>query len=583
VQLSGGEIIMRGLRTHGIQYVSGVPGVGAQVLLEFLLRPGVGIPFIRVVHEQSAVFMADGYFRACGRPMAVLLPSRVAVAKSSSAIANCFLDSSGALLLSGEEGRCQLERCTAACEPAVDSGLSIGTNSWSAPAASELPLLLDQAFARIEASRPSPAHIEVSLRVQMEVTDVRSESPGSRPPRERLRGSASLIAQVANVLCKAECPLIIAGRGVITSEATAELVALAEALGAPIVTTRSGSGAVPNEHYLNGYSVGSDARSCGDELLACSDVVLLVGSRLSELSPDSHLPRTAIGHARLIQVDVDGGEIGKVHAIEIGLLADAKTALADIKNAVPQEEIERLSVRRGTWLSEFQRVRAEWLDTVSRDDSDQSSLVMPRQAFIELRKVLDAGAVLVVGAGAVWKLARQALPALGPHTLLSAANPVEAGWAVPASIGAKLAMPARQVVCVVEDADFLQSMQEMAVCIMHSIPVVFIVCNRSGPDFVHDIPGVSPGPATAAEFSLPDGKPYSPIFAETARSFGLGAWRVEHASQLAGVFKRALDTNGPSLVEIMVVREEPDRKLSLGQPNGFIRRDRERAHDTVNT
>lgn len=572
---------MRGLRTHGIRYLAGIPGVGEQGLLELLLRPGMGIPFIRVVHEQSAVFIADGYFRACGRPMAVLLPSRVSVAKATSAIASCFSGSSGALLLSGDEGACQFQIPSAARDSNVEWVPSINKNSWTAATALDLPTLLDRAFVVIGAHRPGPAHIEIPLRVQREVTTVTSDSVDLRLPGERLRGDAALIVQIARVLCKAERPLIIAGRGVIASDATTELIALAEALGAPIVTAGSGSCAVPSEHYLNGYSVGANRTTLGNALLARSDVVLLVGSSLSGLSLDSYSTRAAIAHARLIQVDVDASEIGSVHTVEIGLLADAKTALADIKNAVLPGETRKLSARHDPWLSEFRRLRAEWLDSVTRHDSDHSSLVSPRRAFIELRKVLDTEAIVVVGTGVVWNLAQQVHPAFEPRTLLCANNAVEPGWAVPAAIGAKLAMPARQVACVVEDADFLQAMQEMAVCVMHSIPVVFVVYNFGGPDFVREDAGVPPRQASAADFSLPNGQPYSPAFADIARGFGLEAWRVEHLSQLAGAFKRAFDTNGPSLVEIMVVREARDFDLPLAQPDCTYQDDSERVHDKL--
>lgn len=125
---------------------------------------------------------------------------------------------------------------------------------------------------------------------------------------------------------------------------------------------------------------------------------------------------------------------------------------------------------------------------------------------------------------------------------------------MPASIGAKLAMPARQVVCVVGDGDFLQSMQEVAVCVMHTIPVIFIVFNNSGYGAVSDLRKERGESFLGGEFNLPDGKPYSPDFASIARSFGLQAWRVEFASQLNSVFTKAINCSGPSLVEIITAR-----------------------------
>ncbi|WP_259331584.1 thiamine pyrophosphate-dependent enzyme, partial [Pseudomonas sp. GP01-A8] len=129
------------------------------------------------------------------------------------------------------------------------------------------------------------------------------------------------------------------------------------------------------------------------------------------------------------------------------------------------------------------------------------------------------------------------------------------GWAVPAAIGAKLAMPARQVVCAVGSRDFLQSMQEMAVCVMHSIPVVFLVFNSSGDEALGDVQTSPIEQHRAGEFNLPDGKPYAPDFAGIARNLGLEAWRVEHASQLNATLVKALNSKGPSLVEMMTARQ----------------------------
>nr|WP_256350379.1 thiamine pyrophosphate-dependent enzyme [Pseudomonas gingeri] len=179
------------------------------------------------------------------------------------------------------------------------------------------------------------------------------------------------------------------------------------------------------------------------------------------------------------------------------------------------------------------------------------------------RSVLEGDALLVVGGGRIQAMVREMFPLHYPGRQLSAGNPDTLGWAVPAAIGAKLAMPARQVVCAVGNGDFLQSMQEMAVCMMHSIPVVFLVFNSSGD--LGDAQALPMAPHRAGEFNLPDGKPYSPDFAGIARNFGLEAWRVEYASQLNPALIKALNSKGPSLVEVMAVRQGHEAALQVPQ------------------
>jgi thiamine pyrophosphate-dependent acetolactate synthase large subunit-like protein len=172
----------------------------------------------------------------------------------------------------------------------------------------------------------------------------------------------------------------------------------------------------------------------------------------------------------------------------------------------------------------------------------------------ELRLLLERDAIVVVGAGSVQAAVRQVFPVYMPRSHLCVGGAGAVGWAVPAAIGAKLAMPARQVVCVVGDGDFLQSMQEMAVCMMHTIPVVFVVLNNSGYASMSELQLERNENHPGGEFNLPDGRPYSPDFAVIARSFGLEAWRVEHGSQLKAVLSKAINSKGPSLVEIITAR-----------------------------
>jgi acetolactate synthase-1/2/3 large subunit len=571
VKLSGGQVIAKALRAYGVQYVAGVPGYGNSAVLEGLNTPGAGIPFIRVVNEQSAVHMADGYFRACGSAMAVMLPSETGILGATAALSNCLSDSCGVILVTGDRVGDDAKAASAASQQSgaggrTDPAFGGLKQSWQVRALSELPQAIHRAFSSVLGARPGPVHLDVPLEIQKHTDHVSAESLQTRLAPGRLRGDAALIEQAASVLASAERPVLLAGGGVVAADATSELNALAEALLAPVLVTGNGMGAIPHDHDLNAGSVGSMGSACGTALLRKADVVVSVGNRLADLTGVNGGGHSvsALAGKKLIQIDVERDEIGMRCPVEVGIVADAKSALVDLKSALNGKRKRVTGARRQAFIELMRELRGQWRNSVASKSGAHETFIRAPRPFLELRKVLHREAIAVIGSGAVTQIAREHLPVYVPRTFLSAGTSVAGGWAVPAAIGAKLAMPARQVVCVVEDSDFLQSMQEMAVCVMHCIPVVFVVFNRSGPEFVSGVVGSPPVRPGIGEFSLPDGRPYSVAFAEIARSFGLDAWRVEHASQLEGAFRRALDSTGPALVEVMIARHETDAAIRLG-------------------
>nr|WP_277952907.1 thiamine pyrophosphate-dependent enzyme [Pseudomonas sp. TH03] len=387
VKLTGGQIVAKALKANGVDYVAGMPADGLWTLVEALLTPGTDIPFIQVMQEQSAVHLADGYFRACGRPMAVLLPVPLAVSKALGGVAAALADSSAMLIISG--GNVEHDG-----HPPESMPSRITKEHVQVSAIERLPQALRQSFDTMF-SRVSPVSLEIPASVQ---------------------------------------------------NAT----------------------------------------------------------------------------------------------IDVSLAPAALRATSELQRADPRFKI--------TALREDQAARR-----VADSASDAAPLLAQRP-LAELRSVLERDAILVVGSGSIQALVREMIPVYYPRTHLCATSVGTVGWAVPAAIGAKLAMPARQVVCAVGDGDFLQSMQEMAVCVMHSIPVVFLVFNNSGYVSLSDVQTPVVEQHRAGEFNLPDGKPYSPDFAGIARNFGLEAWRVEHASQLNPTFIKALNSKGPSLVEVITAR-----------------------------
>ena len=554
MKLTGGQVLAKALKAHGVQYVAGIPGYGSWALVDALLEPGSEIPFIQVMQEQSAVHLADGFFRACGRPMAALLPAGVETSKAVCALATASANSSAVLVLSGSNEPRPVDGIRTS--PEVDQTVLCKV-SCSVSEVDAIPEVLRQTFSSMLSGRPGPASLELSIKTQIATSESKLDFSAHRQPSLRLCPSLESVERAAALLSDAQRPVILVGGGVISADATDELVRLAEYLHAPVVSTSGGKGAFPDDHALNGGAIGRLGSACGNTLLQSADLILAVGSRLENLLDFGWGGgrNSALSHARLVHIDIDPQQVGKRHEVELAVIADAKLALEGIGSALKPAQRKHIAGKRAQYLKEVIALKKQWEDEVELLSNSDCTPFNLQRPLLELRSTIESEAIIVVGSGGVRGAVHQMFPIYHPRTHLTCGDSSSLGWAVPAAIGARLAMPARQVICLVGDGDFLHSLQEIAVCVMHTIPVVFVVFNNSGYMSMRDGQCGVFGRHYGCEFNLPDGKPYSPNYAEIARNFGLDAWRVEHVSQLKSTYQKALKSNGPSLVEVIVARE----------------------------
>jgi acetolactate synthase-1/2/3 large subunit len=563
MNLSGGQIIAEFLARAGVPYVTGIPGHGIWTVLDALVDYGDRIKVVQAMHEQGAVHLADGYYRACGRPIAAFTSIGPGAANTVMGVATAYVDSQALLLMTGSphtymRGRTvlqEIERVQWANFPRVMEPITKQT--WQPSRVDQLPFVLHRAWSQMVSGRPGPVHLDLPMDVQADSAEVEVTGPAPHLPAGRSRPDAVATQQAAQRLMRAQRPVIVAGGGVILAEAAPELVALAEHLGAPVVTTWMGKGAIPEDHPLNGWSVGDTASSCGNRLAAEADVLLAVGCRFTDWSASSYRKGVsfAIPPTALIQLDVEAREIGKNYPVEIGLVADAKAGLADLLAAARDVGRARHDPS-GAYFQHIQGLKEAWDRLCSeRRDSDQVPMTQAR-ATRELRAALDRGAIVVTGAGIVQAIIRQEFAVYEPRTHLTSGGFSSMGFTVPAAIGAKLAQPGRQVVAVAGDGDFLQSIQEIAVAAMEDLPVLFVIFNNCGWGSIKGGQLANFGRSAAVDF-LRRGEPYTPHYANIAREFGIPGERVEDPAQVAPAVQRALATHGPALVEVMVARDFP--------------------------
>jgi acetolactate synthase-1/2/3 large subunit len=561
--LTGGEVVAEHLVGRGVPYLVGIPGHGCLALLDaFKTREQVRV--LQVRHEQSAVHLADGFYRASGRPLAVYTSIGPGAANTVVGLATAFVDSTSVLLLCGDVhtymfGRGVLQEV----ERQHWANLArifepVTKRYWQVMRPDQLPAVMNRAFSEMLGGRRGPVAVSLPMDVQADAAEVElNVSPLETAGRTAADQQA--VARAAELLLSAQRPLILAGGGVLAAEASQELQALAEYLGAAVITTFASKGCFPEDHPLYGWHAGSKGTTCGNALARSADVLLAVGCRFADETASSfrHGVSFSIPPTKLIHADIDPGEIGKNYPVEAGLVGDAGAVLEQLL-----QEVRARAPRReypGTpYFQEIQRLKEEWLRELSPyRDSDRVPVTISR--FIkELRAALARDAIVVTSAGNPQAQVLQEFVFYQPRTNVTSGGFSTMGFTLPAAIGAKLAAPQQQVVGVAGDGDFLMTMQELATAVQYDVPVVICVLNNMGWQAIRDLQISAFGRerVLATEFTHGN-EPYTPHFADIARAFGCHSQRIESAAEVGPALARAFASGRPSVIEVMVNREFP--------------------------
>lgn len=565
MKLTGGEVVARSLKEYGVEYVAGVPGHGIWSLFDAFMQEGSSIPFIQVMHEQSAVHMADGYWRASGKPMACSTSVGPGATNTIIGLATAYTDSTALFYVSGSpqtymHGHGTMQEI----ERQQDNAFlriteQVTKRAWAANSVKTLPTIMHRAFNEMLTGRPGPVHVEVPMDVQVEAAEVTIHPLDKRMPIGVAHPDPRAVEAAVKLLLAAERPVIVAGGGAITANASAELTRLAEKIGAAVSITWNGKGAMSEDHALFVGAVGQTGTTCGNAITASADVVISVGCRFTDWSASSYAKGVSfsIPPGKLIHIDLDPREIGKTYPTEVGIVADAKIALEAILSMLSEADSRKALGKREKFLADVAKAKADWRAQVGPREESRETPFTSQRPLMALRKVLARDGIVVVGSGNTQGSVKQSFPVYEPRTHLTSGSFSPMGWAVPAAMGAKLACPDKQVVAIVGDGDFMMSLPEMGCAAMNGINVVFLVLNNQGYMSIRGGQRKFMGRHVASEFNhhAGNGQPYSADITATARAFGLEAWKVEKDEDLEKSIKAALECGGPALVEVIVSRD----------------------------
>jgi acetolactate synthase-1/2/3 large subunit len=567
-RLSGAQILVEYLIRESVPYAVGIPGHGSWNITDALLDRRDAIRTVQVMHEQAAVHLADGYYRVSGQPLMAFTSIGPGATNTVVGMATAYVDSTAVLLVTGSahtylRGHSllqEIERRHVADNPRIFE--PVVKEWWQPTRVDELPFVLHRAWNQMRSGRPGPVLLDLPMDVQADSAEVVLPDPEEREARHGPRPAAPDIERAARLLSEARRPVIVCGGGVITANAASAVRQLAERLGAPVVTTWNGKGAIDETHELNAWGIGDTASTCGNQLAASADVVLSLGCRFVDWTASSWRKGVtfAIPPAKLIQVDIDPREIGKDYPVSVALLGDVRAALIDLLAALGPGG-GPAAYRETAYFAEIQERKTQW-ETLKavKQRSDHVPMTQAR-AIAEIQSAAAPDAIVVTGAGLPQSIVRQNWVTREPRTHITSGGFSTMGFTVPAAIGASLAAPGRQVLGIAGDGDFLQTMQELATAALLDAPVVFVVLNNSGWISIKGGQSTFFGRTAFVDFLRPDGSVYSPDYRAIGEAFGLHAEHVRRPEEVAPAIGRALAQAGPALVAVDVAREGPDSGL----------------------
>jgi acetolactate synthase I/II/III large subunit len=529
-QMTGGQAVVQALQREGVEHVFGLPGVQIMNIYDAFYGQS-DIKLITVRHEQTTTYMANGYAYVTGKPGVGLVVPGPGVQNASAALGTAYSCSLPVLLVAGQIESSMLGQDKGALHE-INDQLDIvrPVTKWCRRVlnAEDIPGAVHEAMRQMQTGRPRPTLVEIPPDVLATVADVTLPTPeryaAQSPDQAGVRRAAEL-------LVAAKKPLIWAGGGAILGDASEELKALAEALGAPVAATPEGKGAIPEDHPL-ALGVGYYGHGAPSFAAPRADVILAVGTRLTG---QMRGPTTLKAPQRLIHVDIDPAMIGKNYPADIALVAHAKPALQMLVEAVraqqapqerwPQQELEEIRHDSQAWLQQQAPLQCEIIG--------------------QLQKALNDDAVVISGITNVGYWSHFALRIRRPRTYLSASYFATLGFAFPTALGAKVAAPQRQVISLSGDGGFLYALPELATAVHYGINVVAIV-------FADGAFGASNNDQRSRFHGRVVGTNlHNPNFVQVAEAFGAKGLRAE-PDKLATALQEAFDANRPTLIEVPI-------------------------------
>lgn len=539
--MTGGRFIAETIKAQRISHVFFMDAVLRRALTEM---EDLGIKRILGHSEKGIAYMADGYARASRRP-AVCMAQSVGAANLAAALQESWFAYSPIVALTGRHAAPYQYRNAYQELPHQPLYASVTKFSGRVDEVTQLPHLLRQAFREATTGASRPVHLDIAgytgdIVGAAELTAaIFPEETFARVPAFRPSPDPESVGRAVTAIASSECPVILAGAGLMMSGAEATLMAFVEQHGIPVVMSLDAKHALPEFHPQNGGVAGTYSRSCANKILHDADLVMFIGSDTGDMITNHwKLPRP---EAQIIQIDIDPAELGRNFPSAIGLHGDPKASLERLASELPFRP-------RKAWERKVAAYVAAWREEAELERSSDATPMRPERLCREISDWLPKNAMLVADTGYAshWSgtLVYLTDPAQG---YLRAAGSL--GWAFPASLGVQCALPDRPVVCLTGDGGFMYHLPELETARRHGLNVITIVnnnhCLGQGRRNI-DIAYEGRGGNKEEIFAYRDTD-----FAQVARDFDCFGVRVEKPADLAKAFDDARRSGKPAVIDVV--------------------------------
>ena len=544
VKMTGARLFAEMMRGYEVSHVFFVP---AFMLKAFAEMEDMPVKRLMVHGEKAAAYMADGYARASGKP-GVCMAQMIGASNLAAGLRDAHMAGAPVIAITG--GPTPQSRYRHAYQEVDDISQFDAITKFNAQVDSvtRLPDLMRQAFRVATSGAPGPVHLRIQSHLG-QITEQEAELdalvepmyirvPPFRPEPEMQRVSDALTRITA-----AQRPMIVAGGGVMTSQAGSELVALAERLSIPVATSLNAKAVIGDAHPLSVGVPGAYSRDCANRALAEADLVFFVGSHAGGQVTNNWMfpsPGTPV-----VQLDIDPEELGRNYPNAVSILGDAKVTLGRMLDAAPPKAAEA----RAQWVKRVQTIVADWRAENAPMRTSDAVPIRPERICKAISDVLPHDGVVVsdTGHAGIWTARMIELNAPGQRYYRTAGS---LGWGFPGALGVKCALPDRPVVCFTGDGGFYYHIAELETASRHNINAVIVVNNNSALNQeikLNDIAYGGKQRGRAEEmWRFPQVN-----FARIAESFGCVGIRVERPGELGDVLKHAMAMEKPVVVDVV--------------------------------
>ena len=536
-EMTGAKILVEALKRAGVEILFGYPG-GSVIPIFDVLYDEPAIKFVLTRHEQGAGHAADGYARATGKTGCVIATSGPGATNLVTAIANAYMDSVPIVALTGQVKTMLIGND--AFQEADITGISrpITKHNYLVKDVNDLARVVKEAFHIASTGRPGPVLIDVPTDVTLQKAampdDVEIDLPGYKPT---FHGHPQQIQKAADLINKAERPVLYAGGGVIISEASEELFEIATKAHIPVTTTLMGLGAFPETHPLSLHMLGMHGTVYANYAVTNCDALIAVGARFDDRVTGK---LTAFApNAKVIHIDIDPSAISKNMQVDIPIVGDCKDVLGQLKELVTPHKHE-------AWM----KTVAEWKEKYPLTYPTDNGKLYPQMIVETLYKVTNGDAIIATDVGQNQMWAAQFYYYTKPRTFISSGGLGTMGFGLPAAIGAQLGRPDKRVALVTGDGSIQMNIQELATAQRLGLPIVIVLLNNGYLGMVRQWQELFYN-RRYSQTTL-DG---NPDFVKLAEAYGAKGMRVTKPEEVEDTLREAFDSGQFTFIDFVVERE----------------------------